>query len=262
MHCGEAPLSRALALNHGVSVTMMDIKDRVQWDSKFKQGEQHIFAQQDVTKLHASEVASFDTMWAAPACSRFSHLTAPEEKRSRYVGAGCERGTGQTPKGQEADAQLKLLVRTMRQAQQLRLEEGRPMQGQTIENSDANMKLSSTMKEFVEKPCNEGGLGLTCLQLNYCQLDTHGACKPTMLWTNVRPLIDALKTRAYRCTNRQACAQRALTGTHEEHVSGRGGKKGMPAQKAAAYAPLVANFFAQQLNAGLNVMHSRRAPSP
>ena len=111
--------------------------------------------------------------------------------------------------------------------------------------------------EFVEKPVAQGGLGLTRLQLNYCKLDANGVNKPTIIWTNVEPLIKALKDGDFRCTSSNPCEQRRLdpNGRHAKQVSGRDGRKGLSQQDAAAYPPLVANFFAQKISAGLNLLN-------
>ena len=90
LHCGTARLSRAAHVNHGCIVKMLDIKNVVEWDDQFKQGDWVTFEKMDIDKImEVGEdrvlmdlLRGAHILWVAPPCTRMSNQTAGEEQRS------------------------------------------------------------------------------------------------------------------------------------------------------------------------------------
>lgn len=185
LHCGTAGLSRALYVNHGCNVTMIDLKDLIEWDEQFSQDRGGVtFMPKDIDQLCnevefvAGLLRGTDILWVAPTCTRMSNQTAGEEQRFEPRPTG-HAGEGLTPQGKASDEHVKNVLWFLRTAKAVS-----PCIKIAMENpADAGMEQLDFVKQVARQ------LGLTKVYVNYCAWSDQYSWKKTVIYTNSESMI-------------------------------------------------------------------------
>ena len=208
LYAGTGELSRAFHANHKFCVTLHDRHTEIiRFDDQMPRAAVRLVQKELLEIGDADFPVAPDVLHASPDCTTFSSMAKSVHRRYEQ-----NHFLGITPEASASNESLEFLLCTLIP----RLLHRNPRMLFLIENPEGDMHQMAVVKEFLEKPRADGGLGAQRVAVSYCKFAGRDVQKNTHLWTNCQQLID--RFRDSLCNEHQPCVDRMRFGKHTRNV--------------------------------------------